>query len=260
MRNIKYFTSDKVRELTEHVNQNLEWYYSREPDDNLEETFQPVDVRNSNLLVEPLRSKLIFGSSLTTSESDAKNAYTVFGAMKNLSPHQATDERLWVYLSHTECKTYATNRWLSDKKPADGRKIKKEISHFFVPSKSRTRNIFRSNAVSRLWWLGYLAHQVAPDDPKQFLEIILYRQDVANQILTRSTTANRLILTSIYEVLKEDWGKDRKLLQRIEFRNWMSKINIYGGVILLDALNATQKKNSIQRFSEAILSASADSQ
>ena len=260
MQNIKYFTSDKVRELTEHVSQNLKRYYSRELDDNLEEIFQPVDVRSSNLLVEPLRGKLIFGSSLTTSESDAKNAYTVFGAMKNLSPHQATDERLWVYLSHTECKTYATNRWLSDKKPADGRKIKREVSHFFVPSKSRIRNIFRSNAVSRLWWLGYLAHQVAPDDPKQFLEIILYRQDVANQILTRSTTANRLILTSIYEVLKEDWGKDRKLLQRSEFRNWMSKINIYGGVVLLDALNAVQMKNTIQRFSEEILSARADFQ
>lgn len=256
MNKVKYVTSEVAELLAKNVTEHVNWYYRRTENDETHPLISQKHIRNANLNGKSLENKLKLSDTPSNrNKHDSENSYTVFQALKNLTPHQATDERLWVYLCHTDCKEYTSNRWLSPTVPKDSKTVQKEISHFFVPSKSKQRNLFRSNAVSRLWWMGYLADQVAPDEPQQFLEILLHKQDVAVQVLTRSITQNRQLLVPIYEILKEDWKKEKRMFDRAVFRQWMSKIDIYGGVVLLDALSEEQMRNKLIQFSSEALQA-----
>lgn len=256
MNKVKYVTSDTVVQLANDVTENVNWYYSRTEGSAAFPLFRKNQVRQAGVEIDSLKNNLVIAdASSNRNEYDAENSYIVFQALKNLMPHQATDERLWVYLCHTDCKEYATNRWLSPTIPTDSRKVQREIAHFFIPSGSKARNLFRSNAVSRLWWMGYLANQIAPNDSKLFLEILLEKQDIAVQILTRSITQNRLLLSSIYEIMKDDWLNGKELFERSVFRNWMSNIDIYGGVVLLDALSEKQLRDKLSQFAKEAMEA-----
>ena len=179
------------------------------------------------------------------------NSQKVYKSYQNLTPVQATDPRIWVYLSHTECKNYITRRWLSKHIPSDNKKQTLEINHLFLPGKN-VRDKFVVNAVSRLWWFGYLANQVAPEEPELFLRVVFSQQDVAHQIITRSITSNIKLLRSIYCVMIEGWHNGL-LLKRDPMRNWMKKINFFGGVILLDSLPNSIMKSKFREFAKEAL-------
>ena len=49
------------------------------------------------------------------SDADATNALLVFRNLRDLTPQQAADERLWVYLSHFDCADYVAKRWLGSR-------------------------------------------------------------------------------------------------------------------------------------------------
>ena len=250
--NLTYFTSDAVKYLAEKVQENEDWYYSAITNTDAHPLTDPDQIRSTNIQVDSLHNRLTVSDELKNQHSnDAVNANFVFQALRNLTPVQATDERLWVYLCHTQCKNYVRRRWLSPLLPTDANNRKQEVSHFFVPSRSKQRSLFRDNAVSRLWWMGFLANQILPDRPDRFLEILLHNQDVAVQILTRSITQNRRLLRIIFEVLMKDWEDEKALLSRNTFREWMSQINFFGGVVLLDSLSDDQLKNKILEFSVA---------
>ncbi len=251
MVSLAYLTSEGVRDLTDAVSIHLDWYYSLTMNDEEHPLITVEKVRyQTKIQIETLRDRLLIKKQ---SENDAKNALAVFETLRVLTPVQATDERLWVYLCHTECRNYVAHRWLSKEKPIDKKGQQREITHFFIPSSSKQRNLFRHNAVSRLWWMGYIADQIFPDEPDQFLEILLFRQDIANQVLTRSFTQNKRILRSIFEILKKDWHDGKGLLNRDVFREWMSQINLYGGVVLLDSLSVEHLNRKLLEFSEMAL-------
>ena len=99
------------------------------------------------------------------------------------------------------------------------------------------RALVRDNGVSRLWWLGKIAHDVAADGPCEFLTILLHRQDVRSALIERpSVSMNRGLLRGIYSVMREHWSNGGELFKRDAFRSWMVALNRRGGVVLLDAL------------------------
>ena len=251
--NLTYFTSNAVKQLTEKVKENEDWYYSSVTNYESHPLLSGPDyIRSTNIQIDSLSDQLKFSNDLQKQHlHDATNAKVIFQALSNLTPVQATDERLWVYLCHTECKNYVTSRWLSRTIPMNERKREQEIRHFFVPTKSKQRSLFRDNAVSRLWWMGYLAIQTSPDQPERFLEVLLHSQDAAVQILTRSITQNRRLLRIIFDILVKDWDAEKELFHRTIFREWMSQINFFGGVVLLDSLSDDQLKNKLLEFSVA---------
>ena len=81
-----------------------------------------------------------------TSGDQEKNDYTnsglIFQSLKNLSPADATDERLWTTLCFNQYKEYNLLRWpdISNGK------------HFFCEG---NRALTRDNGIARLWWMQY---------------------------------------------------------------------------------------------------------
>lgn len=230
MAQLRYYTTVTVHELHASIGARLDWYYSR--------SGRPPQVALSGLresrLPEPNLKEQLTVNPSQPFRTDAANALIVYKSLEGLTPHQASEERVWVYLCHSDCSEYVSARWLQRRPPKDEDAVREVRNHFFAVG---NRALIRDNGVSRLWWLGKIANEIAPENPLEFLTILLHRQDVRSALIERpSVSMNRHVLQGIYRVMQHHWNNGRTLFERDSFRKWMVALNRRGGVVLLDAL------------------------
>lgn len=167
---------------------------------------------------------------------EVQNSEIVHQALENLSPYEARDERLWVYLSHTALLEHARVRWPI---PADDEAAVKHIAkHFFARDK---RQVERDNVGSRLWWMAHLCARVTSMERERALQAFLFRSDVRANLVERPTTSqcSELFGAILHKLaLSLDGGKH--LFERANFRKLMMEINSVGGYKLLDCLPGPQ--------------------
>lgn len=245
MTTLRYYTTAAVKELRDKIADRLDWYYDPREHAGGPSLTAVDKIRDSRLEVRSISDRLVVpevvsdsngkGSSENrTGVADANAALAVYEAFKELTLQQAADERLWTYLCHVEYPQYVSRRWLASRPAKNEDAARKVRNHFFAPS---NRALIRDNGLSRLWWLGSIAHEVEPDAPHEFLERLLHRQDVRSALIERpSVSRNRRVLRSINAVMREYWRRDRSLFERERFRAWMIGLDRRGGVVLLDAL------------------------
>ena len=230
---LRYYTQATLDNIRNSIGENLDWYYCHSREANGSFFFALPGVRNSRLAAPDLADRLIIDTD-RSHITDVDNALVMYETLYELTPHQASDERLWAYLCHCECPRYASVRWFNDRPEKDEDAVRQVQNHFFV---NGNRALIRDNAASRLWWLGKIAHDIAPDNPREFLTILLHRQDVRSALIERpSVSMNRDVLRGIYTLMQWHWNNGRQIFERRAFRNWMINLNRRGGVVLLDAL------------------------
>lgn len=249
MPKLQYFTATAVDELRGDITERLDWYYHPSASDARKWVKARDAIRGADIEVDELSDLLTIGAQ--PSRDDAVNAIAVYKALDKLTPHQASDERLWTYLAHTQGAEYVAARWLSDR-PEDAAKAAQKVhNHFFARG---NRALIRDNGISRLWWLGSIAHNTDPDAPDRFLEILLHRQDVRSALLERpAVSTNPKVLGRIYKVMVEQWQGKREIFHRDTFRQWMINLNRRGGVILLDALDQATLDKLLQAEARAAI-------
>lgn len=231
MQRLRYYTVTALAELREQIPHRLDWYYS--PKDRPHWTMPHGGVNTSRLPAPILSGRLVM-EDRKPSSTDVDNSLTVSEVLSDLTPYQATVERMWAFLCHCECPEYVSARWLHRRPSSDDEAIRKVRNHFFAVG---NRALIRDNGLSRLWWLGTIARTVEEDDPRGFLEILLHQQDVRAALIERAALSmNRDVLRCIFRVMKKHWDADRRLFRREVFRRWMVSLNRRGGVILLDSL------------------------
>ena len=231
MTSLRYFTTEVLEDLRVKIAKRLDWYYA--PEGPPPGIALVGGVRESRLAAPALAEQLVI-DAVRPSSTDAENALFVYQALSDLTSHQASIERMWVYLCHCDCSQYVTARWLGRRPEKDEEAVRQVRNHFFAAG---NRAFLRDNAVSRLWWLGKIAHDVDAENPREFLKILLHRQDVRSALIERpSVSTNRRVLRGIYEVMQEHWSDGGALFARGAFRAWMIALNRRGGVVLLDAL------------------------
>lgn len=230
---LRYCTIDTLENLRRTVAERLDWYYA--PDSSASPT-SLGGFRETGVEAPALAAKLSHDEK-RPSTTDAENALIVYESLRSLTPHQASIERMWVYLCHFDSPCYVSARWLTrgmDKEELAVREVK---NHFFATG---NRGLIRDNGLSRLWWLGKIAHDVDHEKPREFLDLLLHRQDVRSALIERpSVSMNPRLLRGIYAVMRDHWTNGGDLFKRDAFRNWMIALNRRGGVILLDALPDT---------------------
>ncbi|MBC6444488.1 MAG: hypothetical protein GDA50_03525 [Alphaproteobacteria bacterium GM202ARS2] len=239
---VYYLSENSVATLLSNIEKNKDCYFS-----TIKSFTDMVKIKKSSISCT--------GSLSLTSyapEDDKENALKVYENLKNLSPKQASDERVWAYMTHIEAKDYTYNRWIKGSSEED---VKRRIaSRYFLPD---IRSLKSRNAISRLWWLGHAAHKVTPDAPNEFLEVMLLEQDIFASVFERPTMETNIgILTCIYKRLRESFEKGDGLLKREAYREWLKRLNFEGGVRLLDALSPEQlqqlvndlAKNAIEKM------------
>jgi hypothetical protein len=173
---------------------------------------------------------------------DLANTKIVYEALKHMTPLQASDERLWVYLSHVTFWKYMRSRWgLTDNNDNPAGYVGE---HYFVAG-SRGRALLR-NGISRLWWYGYLTYDNSRDNKYELTELLLSKLDITQQLLERSFSRSRKVSTAVLSsILELDDTNREKAVKRQTFRNLMIYINYRGGVSVLDAMSEEDIRSMI---------------
>ena len=252
MKRLRYFTVATVEQLRTTIADRLDWYYS--PTTRF--VIHSVGgVRESHLPSPALTDHLVT-SEVRPYETDATNAVVVYRALAGLTPHQASIERVWTYLCHCDCPQYVAWRWLARRPEKDEDAVRKVRNHFFAGG---NRALIRDNGLSRLWWLGKIAHDVDPEDPGRFLTILLHRQDVRSALIERpSVSMNQRVLKGIYRLMSESWDNGGALFIREVFRSWMIALNRRGGVVLLDSLSEDELWRLVREEAQLAVSNNED--
>ncbi len=179
---------------------------------------------------------------------DLANAIAVYRWLPDLSPVQASDVRLWVWLCHHVFQEYVRARW-PEGSPESLR------SHWFF--KGRGLGALRRNALSRLWWAVHLTQNPVgqlpewgsvyqPSDPFEYTALLLERQDVYQALIERSFGSDRRLLFAALEYLRQrneeergkaskQIGKELNLILRYRDLGWLR------GKFIVDAVSRSME-------------------
>lgn len=176
--------------------------------------------------------------------SDLKNSRIVMKAMSSLTPSLANEEQIWVRLTHVEAFAYSRDRWVLGE-PAD-KQSEHILTHFFAPTQTRIRD---DNALSRLWWNGYIAQHCMPEDPDRALELLHTRLDVRSNLVERIwLMGRRKLAAGVFRGME----KHGSILDSQEsFRNFMKTLNMMGGGIVFEAMALDQIDDFVERCADA---------
>ncbi|MFZ4537073.1 DUF6339 family protein [Propionivibrio sp.] len=222
-----FLKSAKVQELQLKVEENLDLYRNGNFDFLVSDTSCHFE---TSLVIDVSKLALITSDKINLNEVD--NCLLMYQAMGTISHYLARDERLWVYLCHTQLLEYTRARWPI---PQDDEKAIKHIkNHFFCIG---ARGIERDNAASRLWWQASLCSRANGITFEEALTCVLHQSDVRANIIERPTTSqNVIVFSAVLKKLNESYKSNKELFERDRFRSIMKELNLIGGVKLLAAL------------------------
>lgn len=208
----KIFTSGYVRELKDDVSNGISLQFY----DEAEFIFDEERILEMPNIYEPenLNGRLRVNDDYTS-------AIVIYEAYKNLTPLQASDERLWTYLSHADLFSYLQERWKSEKTP------NYVIEHWFI--KSISQNNLLADNLAGMWWAVYLSVDKKKADKYELTKILFRQRDFAFRTLgTYKLGRHREGVKGILEFIEEN-----ETLFSTKFeaktREVTRFLNIYGG-------------------------------
>ncbi len=119
---------------------------------------------------------------------DSHNATVLKQVLPELTPSQATDERIWVTLALGDLKEYVLKRW--DPGETDDYGVGSKI---FVPN---TRSLVRDHAIGRLWWRRHFASLVQHHKAFDPLALFFEYEDIPGEISGRSILTDAKVLSA----------------------------------------------------------------
>ena len=184
--------------------------------------------------------RLALSESDCNAKSDAKDSLALYALLYSLTPQQASDERIWIGLTHFDLYEYVRKRWKAAFREGTTKEAKARYvrAHWFVGG---ARGFYRDNGVSRLWWMGKILTNIARETdlaPANVGELLLKQADVRANLIERSSTASNIpvaseIVLSLQHFVEK---KEERIYDRQVFRQWMIRINQLGGTLVLDAI------------------------
>lgn len=162
--------------------------------------------------------------------AEMENSRKVWKALGSLTPSMARENRIWVRLCHVDALTYCRERWLVG--TPDDRFVDKVRRTMFATTRTDARD---HNALAQLWWNGWIAHRLMPEDPDQALDLILSKADARLTLVERPWIFSRVPLARriLHRMQADDWlvAKERHL------REVMKAINVLGGGVAFEVLD-----------------------
>lgn len=184
---------------------------------------------------------------------DCETAIRLYEAFEKLEPIQASDERLWVYLSHVDLYLYMVKRW-NDVYLGKSSNPSKYISdHWFLESSAQS-SLLR-HALAGLWWSVYLSVDESRGENKYDLTKILFRQlDFPTRTLgTYKLGRHKEAVIGILEFIQEN-EKLFKTKFEDKTRFVTKHLNIIGGVKPISYYDRHFFKSELEKISENISS------
>lgn len=246
--NLVYFTRDAYKLLKKDWEQNKEHYYNDEP--WMDEYFSTAGLdeyyKTSSIAVSNIELLYSGDDDETKNRNDLTNIRTLYTEYKDkITPLQASDPLLWTALCHIPFKKYIMNRW---KKSDDSVSIERR----FFATEGRASLLYY-NAISRLWWSGYLTYdEDNPSNPWHLAETLFSAQQIQKDLFDQGFSMNKTIVKGLLMALKhiqEDRGNSCTPVFR---KCCDSYLNHYGVVSVLDTLTSEEIENIAYTFMSSL--------
>lgn len=233
---LNYFTEDAYDKLLNDIPKNVENYSSNEE-------WLPAYFGDSNSYYKTSSVEVSrFSPSYTSgkkndaqkSQEDLTNTMLIYDAFHNLTPLQASNKYLWTYLCHAvpEYRAYIQDRWMQEKRSNTIQ------SRFFVTTPG---SLLNDNALSRLWWYGYLTYDRHSSNHYALTEILFTNQTICTDVIDTFNRMNydrmRGVLMAIKD-FKEVLSSNEGITDY--FRECKKYLNHYAAVTSLEFLDSEE--------------------
>lgn len=226
--NLQILVQSAVDRLLGAVGENTEAYLNG----TTAILLKPEDLRNSRITAGDFPELLEADGSF---KSDAEASQIVYKWLSHLSPVEASDNRLWTWLTHGPFERYCSQRWKSGLQRAAQDPSDTIVTRWFF--KGRGAETFVRNAISRLWWFGYLSHDPARANEFELTALLVEPQQMQQDFLERSFGRSKKIVRVVLETALRFQNRISAAGDKGKvIKAWASALNARGGVFVLDAL------------------------
>src|SRR5260370_25358345 len=190
--NLPFLSSGSVETLRRNLPENQSAYLTGQARNLL----QSAQVEQSKIQVdEPPDLVLPAADDL----EDATNSRRIYQWLNRLDPVQASDVRVWTYLTHDFYADYTFKRWPIEKTSDVLTRIRER---YFVEGQGLASLV--RNAIARLWWFGYLTYdEKAEGDTFELTDVLVSLQDIQVAFLERAIGRSRRILKTALRAWQE---------------------------------------------------------
>jgi hypothetical protein len=175
---------------------------------------------------------------------DFENAVKVYEYLEKINTTQASDHRLWTYLSNRTFWDYMRKRWPV---PAgtNTEKTKHILGYWFLPRLSATG--LSRHGISWLWWCVYMTVDETREDKyeltKEMFSMLDYTRTLLQGSLGRDKNFFKAILSYVIE--NEDLFKSKK---QDKIRYLMRKLNFMASYKSYSTLSDDEIKGCISKY------------
>lgn len=242
--NVLYIKESALEQLKTNIDNNIEKYLL--DDKWISEYFQSIGWEEWSIQSRLFMYDIALVVDPTDrGKNDAENSKRIYSALKDITPTQASDERLWAYLTHVTYWEYMKARWNVETRLEGNPKNFITERYFFASN--RQRALVR-NGIARLWWYGYVSFDDTRDNPFELTEFLLSKQDLATSLMERQYSNNRDFIIATLSVLKEYEQVIPSILTKKPIQALTKHIQHIGGVSILDALDREDIKRLVEKW------------
>ncbi|MDR1168520.1 MAG: hypothetical protein LBK53_06510 [Heliobacteriaceae bacterium] len=247
---LSYFEEPAYDKLRQDISNNVENYII---DDTswLDAYFNGLPyAKISGIMVNDAKLDYEDSKKLTIDEKNAQdltNVRLLYDAFKKLTPLQATNRLMWSHLAHTRFKGYTVSRWINDSDTEDNEIQGTIAKRFFVTDQ---KGLIRMNAVSRLWWAGYLTYDENNSaNPYHLTEILLTNQQIWADILDTPFCGNKKVIKGFLSGLKKYLDEGNAKTNLADFvRECVKYFRRYAAVTNVDFLDEAEITDIVYKF------------
>jgi hypothetical protein len=237
--NIRLLTSDSVDRLRSEAtgpHASVVW------EDRLEVLTDKFGLSfvDSNYSIDRRRDLLLPNEGTPNRELDAKNSMRMLEALPDLTPADATDERLWATLALGAYRDYTVARW-----PQGSASLGNHIINHVFASTARGRE--RDHAIARLWWSGHYVRQHAPNAVEATLSTFFLNSQLSVDFLGRPNLATVGPFARVALKLFRKYYLDEKIeFNRGSFQAFFKSIDLVAGRTAVGALTDSRVEQLLE--------------
>lgn len=208
--------------------------------------FSESDILVNPSIIVPDRITLIMPGD--DPDYEYKNSVTLYEAYKGLTPIEATDPRLWTYLTHTVFFPYMQRR-----RPVNDQEVSRRkdyiVDHWFVKNVSAGRLL--RNDIAMLWWVAHLTQDESRADKYELTKEAFTMLDYTRHLLPGVQGRNREFAHAVLEYVVRNpalfsSSKEAKV------RFIMRKLNRIAGYKVVPILTKCEIIELISQYSSQI--------
>lgn len=236
MDNIKLFTTAYISDLKNNLKYSDKYISENFIFDESKILINPLIKTNYPELIFPEKGNL----------HNLQNSKIIFEGYK-MTPLQATDARIWTYLTHVTYWKYMRKRELVEEVEKENRKDY-ILTHWFV-ERIHPAFLFRNN-ISLLWWVAYLTYDSERENPYELTEEAFTMLDYT-RLLPGEQGRNRNFVHALLEFVIEN----KELFEKYKaekIRFLLRRSNYIGGYKIIPSLEKEEIKKIFGKYKKPL--------